>query len=350
MSRTVKVSASKEYDVIIGGGLLAEAGERIRSVSGGSALCLVSDDIVDKLYGESVESSLTAAGFRVEKFIIPHGEGSKTPGNFLELVSFMAGKGISGGDAAVALGGGVVGDLTGFAAATYRRGIDFIQIPTTLLAAVDASVGGKTAVDLPAGKNLLGAFHQPSLVLCDTDTFATLPEEILRDGCAEIIKYGMIKDAALFESLRDIPKAMSEDVIARCVEIKRDVVEADERDKGERRLLNFGHTVGHAVELLSDFGITHGSAVAIGMAIVAAASAKAGYCSVECRDMLLEKLKSFGLPTETDFTAAQLAKAMLADKKRSGSTVDMIIPEEIGRCAIRKTHVDELEAFVASGI
>ena len=349
--QTLTVSTQNgKYDVCIGSGLLAEAGERIRSVSGGSALCLVSDDVVDKLYGERVEKSLAAAGYRVEKFVIPHGEESKTPENFLKLVSFMAQKGISGGDAAVALGGGVVGDLTGFAAATYRRGIDFIQIPTTLLAAVDASVGGKTAVDLPEGKNLLGAFHQPSLVLCDTDTFATLPEETLRDGCAEIIKYGMIKDSALFESLRNIPSAMSEDVIARCVEIKRDVVEADELDKGERRLLNFGHTVGHAVELLSGFGITHGSAVAIGMAIVARASAKAGYCGSECRDRLIEKLKSFGLPTETDFTAVQLAKAMLADKKRSGSTVDMIVPEEVGRCVIRKTDVNELESFVASGL
>ena len=160
----------------------------------------------------------------------------------------------------------------------------------------------------------------------------------------------MIKDAALFDGLQDIPSAMGADVAARCVEIKRDVVEADERDKGERRLLNFGHTVGHAVELLSDFGITHGSGVAIGMAIVARASEKAGYCSGECCDKLVEKIKSFGLPTETEFTAAQLAEAMLADKKRSGSTVDMIIPEEVGRCVIRKTHVSELEAFVAAGL
>lgn len=350
MSRTVTVSASKKYDVIIGSGLLREAGERVKAVNGGSALCLVTDDVVDALYGAAVENSLAAAGYRVEKIVIPHGEASKTPETYLNIISFMAEKDISGGDAAVALGGGVIGDLTGFAAATYRRGIDFVQLPTTLLAAVDASVGGKTAVDLPAGKNLLGAFHQPSLVLCDTDTFKTLSKDILRDGCSEIIKYAMIKDAALFDVLQDIPSAMSEDVIARCVEIKRDVVEADERDKGERRLLNFGHTVGHAVELLSDFGITHGSAVAIGMAIVARASAKLGYCSEECSAMLVEKIKSFGLPTETEFTAAQLAKAMLADKKRSGGTVDMIIPEKIGRCVIRKTDVSDLESFVSAGM
>ncbi len=350
MNKTVKVSASREYDVVIGSGLLTEAGERIRAVNGGSALCLVSDDTVDALYGEKVENILAAAGYRVEKFVIPHGEESKTPENYLKLVSFMARKGISGGDAAAALGGGVVGDLTGFAAATYRRGIGFIQLPTTLLAAVDSSVGGKTAVDLPEGKNLMGAFYQPQLVLCDTDTFASLPEDTVRDGCGEIIKYGMIKDAGLFHSLRDIPSAMTEDVIARCVEIKRDVVQADERDKGERKLLNFGHTAGHAIELLSGYSLTHGKAVAIGMAIVVRASVKLGICGENCRDLLLEKLKSFGLPTETHHSPAEIAEAMMADKKRSGSTIDLILPEEIGRCVIRKTPVNELESFVAAGM
>lgn len=350
MSEIVKVSASKCYDVVIGRGLLVEAGERIRAVNSGSALCLVTDDTVDGLYGAVVENSLAAAGYRVEKFVIPHGEESKTPENYLKLVSFMAEKGISGGDAAVALGGGVVGDLTGFAAATYRRGIGFIQLPTTLLAAVDSSVGGKTAVDLPAGKNLLGAFYQPELVLCDCDTFKTLPPETLRDGCAEIIKYGMIKDGLLFDRLTDAQSAATESIIRRCVEIKRDVVEADERDKGERKLLNFGHTVGHAVELLSNFSLTHGSAVAVGMAIVVRASVKLGCCGEECRDRLIAMIKDFGLPTETEFTAAELAKAMLADKKRAGSVVDMIIPEKIGRCVIRRTSVDALESFVAAGL
>lgn len=350
MSETVRVSASKCYDVVIDRNVLDEAGERIRAVNSGSTLCLVTDDTVDGLYGARVENSLAAAGYRVEKFVIPHGEESKSPENYLKLINFMAEKGLSGGDAAVALGGGVVGDLTGFAAATYRRGIGFIQLPTTLLAAVDSSVGGKTAVDLPSGKNLLGAFYQPELVLCDCETFKTLTPETFRDGCAEIIKYGMIKDAALFAKLADTSLAASEGVIRRCVEIKRDVVEADERDTGPRKLLNFGHTVGHAVELLNNYELTHGSAVAVGMAVVVRASVKLGYCGAECRDELIKLIKAYGLPTETGFTAEQLAKAMLADKKRSGKTIDLIIPETIGNCIIQKTPVEELESFVAAGL
>ena len=350
MSETVRVNASKCYDVVIDRNVLDGAGERIRAVNSGSALCLVTDDTVDSLYGARVESSLAGAGYRVEKFVIPHGEESKTPENYLKLINFMAEKGLSGGDAAVALGGGVVGDLTGFAAATYRRGIGFIQLPTTLLAAVDSSVGGKTAVDLPSGKNLLGAFYQPELVLCDCETFKTLTPETFRDGCAEIIKYGMIKDAALFARLADTAVADSEAVIRRCVEIKRDVVEADERDTGPRKLLNFGHTVGHAVELLNNYELTHGSAVAVGMAVVARASVKLGFCSEECRDELIKLIRAYGLPTETEFTAAELAKAMLADKKRSGKTIDLIIPQTIGSCVIKKTPVEELESFVAAGL
>ncbi|MDD6188245.1 MAG: 3-dehydroquinate synthase [Clostridiales bacterium] len=350
MSGRVRVNASRRYDVVIDRNVLDEAGERIRAVNSGSVICLVTDDTVDAIYGARVENSLTAAGYRVEKFVIPHGEESKTPENYLKLINFMAGKGLSGGDAAVALGGGVVGDLTGFAAATYRRGIGFIQLPTTLLAAVDSSVGGKTAVDLPGGKNLLGAFYQPELVLCDCETFKTLEKQTFRDGCAEIIKYGMIKDAALFDKLADTSLAGSEEVVMRCVEIKRDVVEADERDTGPRKLLNFGHTVGHAVELLNHYELTHGSAVAVGMAVVTRASVKLGFCGAECRDELIKLIKAYGLPTETNFTAAQLAGAMMADKKRSGRTIDLIIPETIGRCVIRKTPVEELESFVSAGL
>ncbi len=350
MSELVKVSASKTYDVVIDRNVLCEAGKCIRKVNSGEMLCLVTDDIVDELYAKVVENSLEQAGYKVVKFVIPNGEESKTPENYLRLISFMAESGLSGGDAAVALGGGVVGDLTGFAAATYRRGIGFVQLPTTLLAAVDSSVGGKTAVDLPGGKNLLGAFYQPDLVLCDCDTFNTLSPETFRDGCAEVIKYGVIKDAGLFEKLKDTSIAGSEAVIKRCVEIKRDVVEEDERDTGARKLLNFGHTVGHAVELLNNYELTHGSAVAIGMAVVARASAKLDFWDEKSRDELISLIKAYGLPTETEFTAKQLAKAMLADKKRSGKTIDLIIPEKIGKCIIKKTPVDELESFVAAGL
>ena len=251
----------------------------------------------------------------------------------------------NGCDMIVALGGGVVGDLAGFAAASYLRGIRFIQVPTTLLAAVDSSVGGKTAIDLPAGKNLAGAFCQPSLVLCDTDTLNSLPIDIFRDGCAEVIKYGVLYDPKLFAHLEE--KGLSFDreaVITRCVELKRDVVMEDEFDTGARMKLNLGHTVGHGVEAKSHFAISHGKAVAIGMAIVSRASA--------CADTprILALLEQFGLPARTDYSADDLFTYTLSDKKRSGGTVNLIIPRAIGDCVIVPTKVESLKSFIQAGL
>ncbi len=350
MSRTIRVGVGGGYDVVIGRGLLAEAGGRIRAVCGGGKLCLVTDDRVEKLYAEAVEASLRGAGFRTERFVFPNGEASKTPETWLRLVRFLAEKEFDGADALVALGGGVTGDLAGFAAACYRRGVGLVQLPTTLLAAVDSSVGGKTAVDLPEGKNLLGAFWQPRLVLCDCETFSTLDWATRRDGCAEIIKYAMLRGAPLSELLRERALADGEDVVARCVDIKRAVVEADERDRGERKLLNFGHTVGHAVETLSGFSVTHGCAVAVGMAVVTRACARRGLCPPETAETLLSLLALYGLPDRTDFSAGQLAAAMRADKKRAGETIDLILPKRVGLCEIVPTPLGKLEAFVRDGL
>lgn len=350
MSGTIRVSAGGGYDVVIGNGLLAEAGARIRAVCSGGKLCLVTDDRVEKLYASAVEESLHSAGFRTERFVFPNGEASKTPETWLRLSRFLAEKELDGSDAVVALGGGVTGDLAGFAAASYRRGIGLVQIPTTLLAAVDSSVGGKTAVDLPEGKNLLGAFWQPRLVLCDTDSFATLAPQTRRDGCAEIIKYALLRGEPLLSWLQDTALADGEKVISRCVEIKRDLVERDERDRGERKLLNLGHTVGHAVEKCSGFAVTHGCAVAIGMAVVARACVRRGFCPPETAETLLSLLSLYGLPAHTDFTAAQLAQAMRADKKRSGASIDLILPKRIGCCEIVPTPLDGLETFVRDGL
>ncbi len=350
MSRFIRVEAGGGYDVVIERGLLAQAGARVRAVCRGEKLCLVTDDRVETLYAREVEASLRGAGYRVEKFVFPNGEASKTPETWLRLVRFLAEKGFDGADTVVALGGGVPGDLAGFAAASYRRGIGFVQLPTTLLAAVDASVGGKTAVDLPEGKNLLGAFYQPRLVLCDCGSFSTLAPETRRDGCAEIIKYGMLCAPELLETLRDPARASDEDVVARCVEIKRDFVERDERDRGERKKLNLGHTVGHAAELLSGFAVTHGCAVAVGMAVVTRACVRRGLCPPETAQTLLPLLEAYGLPTRTDFSAAQLAEAMRADKKRAGDAIDLIVPRGVGCCEIRPTPLAELESFVADGL
>lgn len=349
--KTVHVNASNEYDVLIGSGLLEQSGELIRNIIKAKKLCIVTDDTVDTLYAKNAFSSLTKAGFEVIKFVFPHGEQSKSAETYLSLMGFLAKNRITRTDALVALGGGVVGDLTGFAAATFNRGMDFVQIPTTLLAAVDSSVGGKTAIDIPEGKNLVGAFHQPKLVIMDTDTLRTLPEDIYRDGCAEVIKYGVICDSELFDKLTNKHvKEAEEEVICRCVEIKRDIVNEDEFDKGARTLLNLGHTVGHAVETCSDFAVSHGSAVAIGMKIVAKASIKYGICDRACLEAIENILTTYGFTLDIPYTAEELTEVALSDKKRDGDSITLIVPEEIGRCVCRKTKTTDLLAFIKAGL
>ena len=341
----VTVSASKTYDIRIGKGLLSTLGAEAAALGKARTICIVSDSNVAPLYAGTVETSLANAGFSVVSFIIPAGEESKNPQVYLELLNFLAQNKLTRTDLIVALGGGVVGDLAGFAAATYLRGIRFIQIPTTLLAMVDSSVGGKTAIDLPAGKNLVGAFWQPSLVLCDTDTLQTLPEEIFRDGCAEVIKYAVLYDHTLFRNLECWgPMFDREKIIARCVELKRDVVMADEFDTGARMKLNLGHTIGHGVEAGSNFALSHGKSVSIGMAIVTRAA--------RCRDTdrILSMLKKFDLPLTTRQSAEAIFQYTLSDKKRSGDTVSLIIPIAIGDCRIVPTPVERLKSFIEAGL
>lgn len=342
---TVTVKASQTYDVKIGRGLLDTLGEEAARAFQGRIVCIVSDSNVAPHYLSQATHSLERAGFTVLAFVFPAGEEHKNGHTYLSLLEYLAQEHLTRADGLVALGGGVVGDLTGFAAATYLRGIPFLQLPTTLLAAVDASVGGKTAIDLENGKNLAGAFYQPKAVLCDLDTWATLPADILSDGCAEVIKYGVLYDPKLFAHLEE--KGLSFDreaVITRCVELKRDVVMEDEFDTGARMKLNLGHTVGHGVEAKSHFAISHGKAVAIGMAIVSRASA----CADTPRIVAL--LEQFGLPTRTDYSADDLFTYTLSDKKRSGGTVNLIIPRAIGDCAITPTKVESLKSFIQAGL
>ena len=348
---TIDVNASRAYQVHIGSGLLPQLGQRIKALCQAQKIAIVSDSNVFPLYGEKATKSLENAGFQVFSFTFPCGEESKNATTYLELLNFLAENQLTRRDCLVALGGGVVGDLTGFAAATYLRGISFIQVPTTLLAAVDSSVGGKTAIDLPAGKNLVGAFCQPSMVLCDTDTLDTLPDEIYRDGCAEVIKYGILYDDVLFEQLsRQGIGFQREQVIARCVELKRDVVMEDEFDTGARMKLNLGHTIGHGVEARSHFSISHGKAVAIGMCVVARAAAAWEYCSNEVRDRIIETVKCFGLPTETVYDAQALFASALSDKKRCGSYLDLIVPAQIGDCRIIPMELDKFQSFLQAGL
>ncbi len=342
---TVTVNASKTYQIKIGSGLLSSIGEEAVRLGKARKICIVSESRVFPLYGETVKSSLEASGFQVISFVFPAGEESKNPTVYLDLLQFLAENEVTRTDMIVALGGGVVGDLAGFAAATFLRGIRFIQVPTTLLAAVDSSVGGKTAIDLPAGKNLAGAFCQPSLVLCDTDTLKTLPETVFQDGCAEVIKYAILYDPALFSHLEDAGLHFDrEAVITRCVEWKRDVVMEDEFDTGARMKLNLGHTIGHGVEARSQFTLSHGKSVAIGMAIVSRA------CSCPDKDRIVNLLKKFKLPVSTDYPVEDIYHYTLSDKKRSGATVSLILPDRIGSCSIVPTPVETLRSFIEAGL
>lgn len=348
--KTIRIDASRAYDVQIGRGLLDSLGRAVKAATGAETAALISDDIVFSLYGERALRSLEAADLRVVPFVFPHGERHKTLATYGRALNFLCGSRLTRSDAVVALGGGVVGDLAGFAAATYRRGIAYVQVPTTLLAMVDSSVGGKTAVDLDAGKNQAGAFWQPALVLCDLDVLSTLPEEEYRCGCAEVLKYGVLGNEPFFRELQARPaREQFEHVIETCVAMKRDVVAADEYDRGARRLLNLGHSFGHAVEACSGFSILHGQGVAIGMAILARAAARRGICPEEAAREIVETLRAYGLPTETDFSADELLAAMMGDKKMEGSTMHLIVPEAIGACRVEAVPSGDLRAWLADG-
>ena len=348
---TVHVNASRSYDVLIGSGLLDTLGTHAASFPKAKKVCIVSETNVWPLYGTQAKKSLESAGLEVTEFVFPAGEQFKNAAVYLDLLYFLADSHITRTDLIVALGGGVVGDLAGFAAATYMRGVPFIQIPTTLLAAVDSSVGGKTAIDLPVGKNLVGAFYQPVLVLCDIDCLNTLPQDVFRDGCAEVIKYGVLYDPALFAHLAenglDFDREM---VITRCVELKRNVVAEDEFDTGARMKLNLGHTIGHGAEAQSHFEISHGKGVAIGMAIVSRAAATFGICDEATKDAILDILEKFQLPSACAYSAESLYRSALSDKKRSGGMVNLIIPERIGYCRIEPTPVEKIQSFIEAGL
>ncbi len=340
--RTVHIDASTRYDVLIGADLIDRAGALTAGAVKPCKCAIVADDTVDALYGARVLDSFKAAGFDAVKVSFPAGEGSKHIGTLSDILEFLAERRLTRTDLVVALGGGVTGDMAGFAAAVYARGIRFVQIPTTLLAAVDSSVGGKTAIDLRAGKNLAGAFHQPSLVITDTDVIRALPPEQLACGAAEVIKYGVLYDEKLFARLENGDwHADMDAVIERCVRWKRDVMAEDEFDTGSRAFLNLGHTFGHAIEQCSGLSVTHGQGVAVGMLMAA--------MSAGCPDAMVQRLaaciRANGLSTHCPYPARALAEAALTDKKRAGDTITLVLPERIGKCYLKKIPVGELQGW-----
>lgn len=349
--KTIHVPVSTEYDVLIGSGVLSQIANYISLVETPCKVVVVSDSNVAPLYLETVTCSLSSAGYNVLSYVFPAGEERKNSETYLGILDFLAQRRLTRSDLLIALGGGVVGDLVGFAAATYLRGISYIQIPTSLLSMVDSSVGGKTAINLPSGKNLAGAFYQPKLVLCDTDTLKTLPEHEIRDGCAEIVKYGILYDPQLFAHLAAYgPDFDQEYVISRCVALKRNVVYKDEFDTGSRQKLNLGHTFGHGIEAISGYSVSHGHAVATGIGIMSKAAVKLGYLPKTAYNSVILTLKKFSLPAGTEYTADALLPYILGDKKRCGDMINLIIPHNIGNCKIHNIPVSELKIILEAGL
>ena len=348
------------YDVVVGHGLLAEAGARIGPFVRGR-IAIVSDETVAALHAPALQASLAAVGLKGELVTVPPGEGSKSFAELERLMDRLIGLGLDRRDLIVALGGGVIGDLAGLAAALYMRGIDFVQVPTTLLAQVDSSVGGKTAIDTPRGKNLVGAFHQPRLVLADIAVLATLPGRQIRSGWAEVIKHGLICDPAFFAWLAGEGAVGAQgDVealhraVVRSVEIKSRIVGEDEKEAGRRALLNLGHTFGHAIEAELGFdesALAHGEAVALGCAMAFRYSAEQGLCGPVAADRVETVFAAAGLPTRLDqagrFEAGALLGRMAGDKKAEGGRLTLVLARRIGEAFVDKdVDATALEAFL----
>jgi 3-dehydroquinate synthase len=348
----ITVSGNNGYEIIIENSVIELTGEYVRKVTNAKKALIISDSNVMPIYGERVKNSLAKNGFEVFSFAFPAGEASKTLDTVSDMIKALCQAQLSRNDIVVALGGGVTGDMAGFASAIYLRGIDFVQIPTTLLSQVDSSVGGKTGCDLPFGKNLVGAFHNPKLVLIDPETLKTLPARYMNDGMGEIIKCGCIRSASLFEKLENCENFgdILAHAIYECVDIKRRVVENDFTEKGERMLLNFGHTLAHAIEKHYNFtGIAHGEAVGIGMLKITRASEKKGYTQKGCAERIENLLKKFGLPTTCQGDINTLCEIMLHDKKRRGNTLNLVLLKSIGDSFIESYPTKGLAAFFGEG-
>lgn len=363
MSRAIAVGlGARAYEVVVGAGLIAEAGARLAPHLRRQRLAVVSDETVWALHGARLSASLQAAGVAVLPIVIAPGEQAKSFAGLAELIDRLLGLELDRGDVIAAFGGGVVGDLAGFAAAIYKRGIDFVQIPTTLLAQVDSSVGGKTAIDVAAGKNLVGAFHQPRLVLADLDVLASLPDREMRAGYAEVIKYGLLGDFGFFEWLEAHgdevlarePQALSR-AVGRCVQMKAEIVAEDETEQGRRALLNLGHTFGHALEAETGFGaaLLHGEAVAAGQALAFRFSAAQGLCRAQDAVRAERAIAAAGLPTTLGdvtghpFAADRLVAHMAQDKKAQGGRLTFILARGIGEAFVaRDVDAGQVRGFL----
>lgn len=340
----ITVNTGKQYDILLGAGLRNGVADLVLPFCPNKKILIITDDIVDGLFADELAKALISGGFYAEKFVFKNGESSKNINTLSAILEFAALKGFKRNDLFLALGGGVPGDIAGLASSLYMRGVPVVQMPTTLLSAVDSSVGGKTAIDLKAGKNLCGTFKQPELVIIDTDIIKNLPEDIFVCGLGEVIKCSIIKELPVFDLIsKNAVRDNIEKIIFDCLTLKKDIVERDEFDtKGIRNLLNVGHTVGHAIELLSDFSIMHGNAVAMGTVVEAKISHRLGLCDSVTAEVIEKAVNESGLYFEIPFSKDDIANACLIDKKNKDSRIVFLLPEKIGSCREVKLTIDEL--------
>ena len=358
--QTITIHTSKAYEILMEEGLLATAAEHISKVlppaedgraakSAPRKCCVVCDKTVHQLYGQKSQPLLTGllkAGYSVHVYVFDSGEKNKTLCTAEDLCGFLSENHFDRHDFVIALGGGVCGDLAGFASSIYMRGIPYVQIPTTLLAMADSSVGGKTGVNAEAGKNMLGTFWQPSIVIADPKTLETLSKTELLNGLAEIIKAGFIGDTSIFDAISEGLATAA----AKAIQVKKNIVEEDEFEGGKRKLLNFGHTIGHAIESCSNYTVPHGFAVMTGMYLTALAADERGWSSEPMAGFVKSIIDAFAYPVYTDCTAAELAAAAKDDKKHEADNITIIYPDRPGTCAMKELPISDLEVFIASGL
>lgn len=352
-TKVININVSTSYNVFVGRDLLVKTGELVDKVKKPCKVLIITDAKVSEIYGSKVAKSMAENGFKTFDFVVKRGETSKSIAIFENILEYMAENKFHRDDLIIALGGGVVGDLAGFVAAVYNRGIDFVQIPTTFLSAIDSSVGGKTALNLKSGKNLVGAFKQPILVICDLNSFNTLEDKYFKDGIAEAIKYSILKDEEMFQHFEehqvDFKDEKIEEIVIKSIEYKREIVREDEFDTGLRQLLNLGHTIGHSIEIAKNYEITHGHAVAIGTYMIAKAASKKGYCESVVSERIKNAIIKNGLDYKIDISVEDLFKNALKDKKATSDSITLVIPEKIGKCKLEKVSLSELKEFIELG-
>lgn len=338
-----------QYQVYLKSGLLKDIGALLHKQVGAKKLAVIADATVWRHYGHQLCTVLSQAGFSVIHYILKGGEQEKNLHTLEDISMFLSEQAFTHSDMLLSFGGGVVGDIAGFVAAVYLRGIPYCHIPTTLLAMIDSSIGGKTAVNLPVGKNLIGAFWQPHAVFCDPELLQTLPQQVYNDGIAEVIKYAVLADAELLNALssENIPLM---NIITRCIEIKNKFIVQDERDEGVRRFLNLGHTLAHAIEARSAYTLSHGSAVSIGLVTSARLSFVLGISEADLSQPIAEILARYALPIHSPYPADELFPYIRKDKKRTGEQLSLILPKAIGVCCIETFKIHELEKALETAL